>query len=80
MASFPLMALEMVGQRVVFCGTSRCRVVGPGKGYVLVAKAARRGSVTGLQPDRERKLMVIEIYKSVAASTGYCTIIMVNVP
>ena len=24
--------------------------------------------------DRERKLMVIEIYKSVAASTGYCTI------
>ena len=35
--------------------------------------AQRRGSVTGRQPDRERKLMVIEIYKSVAASTGYCT-------
>ena len=35
--------------------------------------AQRRGSVTGRQPDRERKLMVIEILDNILYS-GYCAI------
>ena len=57
-------------QRSCCCGDHSVGKLGPGR---VCAVALRRGSVTGLQPDRERKLMVIEILDNILYS-GYCAI------